>query len=505
MRSPIPLAPQAASDDQILRDVLRDVDVIRNKTETLANDVNVNTAAVLKERGQCKNEMLDRLVAMTELVSTATQEKLAETLHEYQQIYHEYEPCSIGKVYQKLLSHVKGDQTCLGKNFRAGDLHVPVTLTSGKPEITLECQTAACYQCLAELGCGIDTFLSAITDQKLVKEGLIVPAKNYLGNHQVRFDGKLNELQLPRFFEASDEFTFEAWVAWEPEYSFPKKTATARIFDFFAKKNQRGEDRKGTNGESAALLDQAEMLLSQDDGTVDMIEMGERTNFGHEEERPGNYELKFKPAGEDSAQWVSGFSLSPGQHVPQNETSLPEYKDKVGVQFNIDSIQLTGKEPLSHKRWQHVAVTVDKIGAVKERDCCWNIRLYVDGKVVASQENIPLYRLHLDRILYAVDSNFLGRSQSGAPDSRFKGYMDEVRIWRASRTPKEIYDFMHIPVDPADKGLIAYYRFDELLNAEHMLDQTANKHDMIVDVKNHPEHVPKRLSIRPEFLPAMSA
>ncbi len=487
-----------------------------------------NTAATKAEKGMCKLAMRSQVGLIEERAGSTIHNRIAETLVEYDQLYRSYTPCDVGNVFSKLKDFMASDRSCLSQEFKSQNLGVAVTFTSGKPEITLECRAASCYECMATTGCSIDTLLASITSQSLTKLGMLTPAKNYLGNHQLSFNGKSNFVSFPRFYEYTPEFTFEAWVAWEPEQGFNMEGATARIFDFFAKDDRRGVNRAdvgqsatlnggvtrvGENGVVFKKANDANDLLVQavpdpEGGNTAPAGPAKTTGAGEVVDEDGDFSLKFRKHHVVSAQWVSGISLSPGSYRPPEitEKSIPTPPELVPVRLVLDNIEILGERPLDHGRWQHVAVTVAKTeDASEETDCCWKVSLYVDGDAVGSRATIPLSQIRPDRMMYVVDNNFLGRNQNGDEKGWFKGYIDEVRMWRVARTAEQINGYMHRPVSGVDENLFAYYRFDELRHSGVVQDHSLSRHDGALGKPYTPETQPTRVSIRPENLPEMGA
>jgi len=500
------------SDSSLLKQILRDVTLVKKNTTELAAGLEANTKATKAEKGMCKSAMRSEVGLIEERAGTSIHNRFAETLVEYEQLYHTYTPCDIGNVFKRVNDYMKTENTCVGDAFRANTLGLSVTFHAGKPEITLECRAAACFECLAASSCNLDTLLSAITDQKLVKEGMLVPARNYLGNHQLSFDGKANFVQFNRFYEYTPAFTFEGWFAWEPEEGFNMEGATARIFDFFSADDRRGDARGsvGTSKTSNGGVMRADGEFRKADETDLLVQgSGAVASSGSEvADEDGDFSLNFRKHHVVSAQWISGMSLSPGSYRPASITdkSIPTPPEIVPIRVALDNVELVGDRPLEHGRWQHVAVTVSKTpDASEETDCCWDLTLYVDGDVVGRKAQIPLSQIRPDRMLYVVDKNFLGRNQNGSPEGFFKGYMDEIRLWRVARTAAQINGYMHRPVSAIDEDLIAYYRFDELLHSPRVQDMSQNRHDGTLGKKYTPETFPKRVSIRPEVLPEMGA
>ena len=97
---------------------------------------------------------------------------------------------------------------------------------------------------------------------------------------------------------------------------------------------------------------------------------------------------------------------------------------------------------LSLNQWQHVAGTYD--GSY--------MRIFVDGKQIDSLS----YSGTLGK--NSVDMTIGDHNNYSRP---FYGQIDEVRVWDAYRTPKQIYDNFKLEFCTAQKGLAAYYKFNQ--------------------------------------------
>ena len=106
--------------------------------------------------------------------------------------------------------------------------------------------------------------------------------------------------------------------------------------------------------------------------------------------------------------------------------------------------------------WHHVAFTFDGNKA----------RLYVDGINVDSTSNWS------GRVPDAIPIEFIG--------ARFRGKLDEVRIWNVARTGEEIKASMESLSDMNATGLIAYYTMDTDENFK-IIDRSSNAHHATID------------------------
>lgn len=104
--------------------------------------------------------------------------------------------------------------------------------------------------------------------------------------------------------------------------------------------------------------------------------------------------------------------------------------------------ELTTKKVLSLNQWQHVAATYDGD----------YMRVYLDGKIVDSMSFTGgIGKSGVDVTI--GDHTSYSRA--------FDGKIDEVRIWDIYRTAKEISDNMKSEFCSTQKGLVAYYKFNQ--------------------------------------------
>lgn len=125
-------------------------------------------------------------------------------------------------------------------------------------------------------------------------------------------------------------------------------------------------------------------------------------------------------------------------------------KSLYNVEF-ISNIDLT--------QWHHYAATYD--GNI--------IYIYIDGKIVSKGKKRRTEK-PTDKIgdLYiGCDSKIKGRY--------FNGSIDEVRIWNYVRTQKNIERTLHLELTGNEKGLIAYYNFNQGLASQINSNDTTLK------------------------------
>ena len=113
--------------------------------------------------------------------------------------------------------------------------------------------------------------------------------------------------------------------------------------------------------------------------------------------------------------------------------------------------------PFETHRWYHIACTFDSS----------DVTVYIDG-VKAGSIRSDLYGLPLGRI-WSIDEKFKGNiyrcwwyGYSYDQERTLNGMMTELRMWNRALTEEEINAPNHFyTVDPASKGLLAYWKFTE--------------------------------------------
>lgn len=112
---------------------------------------------------------------------------------------------------------------------------------------------------------------------------------------------------------------------------------------------------------------------------------------------------------------------------------------------------------LETNRWYHIAGTYDG----------QQMKLYLDGTLLASS-TVGRLAVGNDRPLY-----FSYDGQQVFP-YYVTGAMDEVRIWNYARTQSEIQETMNRPPRTDTPGLVGYWRFDENVTSQDLLDSSPN-------------------------------
>ncbi len=103
--------------------------------------------------------------------------------------------------------------------------------------------------------------------------------------------------------------------------------------------------------------------------------------------------------------------------------------------------------------WNHIAAVINR-----PANAAGSITIYVNG-VQGATSVIPI--ADSARSLDGVLAMRLGQDGTGTYSSKFKGSIDELRIWNTVRSAQELRDNMCHKLSGTESGLMAYYRMDE--------------------------------------------
>lgn len=96
-----------------------------------------------------------------------------------------------------------------------------------------------------------------------------------------------------------------------------------------------------------------------------------------------------------------------------------------------------------------------------------SVRLYVDGVVTGSGA------WTLGTLYHGAEDLLIGADNWGCGYlRRFDGFIDDVRLWKVARTSAQIATFMNCRLTGIEKGLVAYWPFDD----GTLADVTGNGH-----------------------------
>ena len=134
--------------------------------------------------------------------------------------------------------------------------------------------------------------------------------------------------------------------------------------------------------------------------------------------------------------WILGLDGATG-------TLLAAFVDATGATH-----VLAGATAVADDAWAHAAMTFD--------GDTW--RLYLDGRVDAeARAGWAPDASAAGRLALAASVSADGRSTRGA----FDGTLDEIRLWRGTRTRSEILEDMHQPIVGSATGLVAAWALDQ--------------------------------------------
>jgi len=179
------------------------------------------------------------------------------------------------------------------------------------------------------------------------------------------------------------------------------------------------------------------------DGLDDVVLSSQTTSLG------GTYTIEF---------WLNGDSLIGGLFHRGNS---PYCQYEPGIAFypygvfqvrlsQCHGAQIFERRELEEHKWYHIAVVVNNN----------NQYVYINGELdtVGYKHPWNLNSFHAVGGSVGIDTVYA---------TKFKGMIDEVRIWDVARTQKQIQKTMNDTLGPqyyttADSGLICYWRFDKL-------------------------------------------
>ncbi|MEC7902092.1 MAG: LamG domain-containing protein, partial [Candidatus Neomarinimicrobiota bacterium] len=155
-----------------------------------------------------------------------------------------------------------------------------------------------------------------------------------------------------------------------------------------------------------------------------------------------------------SEHWKGNYS-----YTSPNITFINKNEIYYGFSSNGGDVMRQIKNVRKPNTWHHVAFTYDGNKG----------RLYVDGVQVDSTNNPTKWS---GKVPDATPIGFIG--------ARFRGNLDEVRVWNVVRTEAEIKANMDSLQDSNPAGLVAYYSMDTDENF-NIIDRSANKHHATID------------------------
>ena len=194
----------------------------------------------------------------------------------------------------------------------------------------------------------------------------------------------------------------------------------------------------------------------QFDGTDDYVTIGGSTDINQGEFPQKTIEAWFKTNNNSNKQVIyeqGGGSRGLNLYINDSKLYAGGW-NRVEGNWTPGTWLLTSA--ISNNQWHHVALTLNggetkSVGAFK---------LYLDGELKGTGEGSQLWHHN-----YAVIGKTRSKSRydDGTTSSgfTFNGFIDEVRLWNTERSLSEIVDNKDKVLSGYEKGLVAYYNFQE--------------------------------------------
>ena len=151
--------------------------------------------------------------------------------------------------------------------------------------------------------------------------------------------------------------------------------------------------------------------------------------------------IKFEEGGSMQPRVLSNGPDGEGYEIVTDNTDA----DRT-VQLRIGPGELESSSILHAYQWYHIAYTYD--GSF--------IRLFING-------NLDVYTSGTGPLNVSTTNLYLGQKSTGAWD-KYKGYIDEVRIWSVARTGEEIRNIMHRSLNLLKKCIRSTFSVERIEN-----------------------------------------
>ncbi|MFQ5649716.1 MAG: Ig-like domain-containing protein [bacterium] len=112
-------------------------------------------------------------------------------------------------------------------------------------------------------------------------------------------------------------------------------------------------------------------------------------------------------------------------------------------------------------RWHHIAMTYDGSSHI--------VRIFIDGVEYGNGEVVP-------GGMPSTNARVLLGRHAYQPEKRFRGKMDEVRVWNVKKSAEELQALMNKTLAGNESGLVAYWTFDEG-GGSTVVDHSTKNHD----------------------------
>ncbi len=214
-------------------------------------------------------------------------------------------------------------------------------------------------------------------------------------------------------------------------------------------------DDSGNERETAihVTLIEATYYALQFDGVSGYVEIVDDSTLQIVDQLTLEAWIKFAAGGEGGPRLISKGADGQGY-----ELMLTGDTGQEGVQLWIAPGEVGANATLYAGEWYHVAATYD--GAM--------IFIYING---IEDINGP----YSGKIATSTVNLFIGQKSEPGYD-KFKGMIDEVRIWNVARSLAEIQANKDHEISGTESGLVGYWRFNEG-SGDTAFDQTSNHND----------------------------
>ncbi len=121
-------------------------------------------------------------------------------------------------------------------------------------------------------------------------------------------------------------------------------------------------------------------------------------------------------------------------------------------------------------KWHHFALSVLRSG---------NAQVYIDGAMKYQTASINFGAMSSDSIAFGAKRKFAVGTTKATIDNRFKGAMDEIRLWRCALTGENIRLNKNAKIDGNELGLIAYYPFEKINSSNDVIFDNSDRSSYI--------------------------